>query len=134
MSVGSLSLAYTELSGQTYEFVLTEFTANELPRAYVPSGGFEVAVTGAAVLAGQPFRNRYIWAVSAILTKEDAEGIDNMFRKWDADRATGAVVALGVDDRTFGDQILTSALFSTPPSYERLGPTNFIVTFGLTEV
>ena len=57
-----------------------------------------------------------------------------MFKDWDSDRALGLSTAVGVVDNCFGAEVSTSAVFSTPPSYSRLGPNNYIVSFGLSEV
>lgn len=132
--MSSITISYTALDNSTYQYTFDEFTNNELPRTYLSSSGFELAATGAAVLAGQPFASRYIWAISTVMTNEMAASLDGLYRKWDADRATGAVVAMGVLDQTFGTAVSTSALFSTPPSYERAGPNMMLVSFGMTEV
>lgn len=68
------------------------------------------------------------------MTTADAASFDAMFKAWDTDRAAGLPAAVGVIDQTFGTEVSTSAVISTPPSYSRMSPTHMMVAFGLTEV
>jgi hypothetical protein len=63
-----------------------------------------------------------------------AASFDDMYKAWDADRADGLAVALGVIDSTFGTSITTNAIFTTAPTYQKFGPAMILVSFGLTEI
>ena len=130
----ALGVAYTATGGTTYNLVVDTFTGAEVARAYEASVSFNRGVSGQALISGQANRQKYIWAVSALLSEAEAKKLDDMFKEWDADRATGAAVAVGVTDQTLFDPVTTSAIISTPPSYIRTGPYHFTVSFGLAEV
>lgn len=85
-------------------------------------------------MTGAPFRQKFIWAISSPMSATDAAGLDNMFKAWDADRASGLAAAIAIVDNTFGDNVTTSAVFTTPPSFRRMSPALSMVDFGLTEV
>ena len=134
--MSSIGIAYTEQggSGQTYNVVMDTFSGAEIARVYDASAEFERGISGQQVVTGRPGRQKFIWAISAVVTKAKAKEIDDAFRAWDADRATGLAAAVGITDETLFDPITTSAVFSTPPSYIRMNHNTFTVAFGLTEV
>ena len=131
----SLGISYTPSAGTpVYDILLTKFTDNALPRVYDSSLNYGQSVTGASVLTGPAFTQKYIWTISCHLTKTQAIELDAMFQAWDQDRSNGLSAAVGLIDRTFGPEVNTSALFSTPPSYVYYSASLVIVTFGLSEV
>lgn len=133
---GSISVSYTEPTDGllSWAFELQYFTDEDLPRTYQGTAAFNTSANGSSILTGPAFRQKFIWAVSVYTNKQQAEGIDAMYRQWDSDRAAGYTASLGVIDTTFGPQIATSAIISTPPEFTRLSPDYWIVAFGLTEV
>jgi hypothetical protein len=68
------------------------------------------------------------------VTKEEAALFDQMFQAWDTDRSNGIAAAVGITDQTFGSTVTTSAVITTPPTYNRMGPKYMLLSFGLTEV
>lgn len=132
--MSAIGIAYLSQAGQSYNLLLDTFDGNEAARSYDSSVSFERGVSGQQVLTGRPGRQKYIWAISAVLNKADAEKLDDMFRDWDTDRATGKAVAVGITDTTLLASVTTDAIFTTPPSFIRLNPYTYSVSFGLTEV
>lgn len=133
--MSQIGISYTPSGGSpVYSFVFSEFSGADLPRTYQASTTFRPSSNGTAVLTGPSFRQKYLWAISGPLTKAEAEDFDDMFRAWDQDRSNGLAAAVGIIDQTFGGEVNTSAIFSTPPSYTRMGPNYVMVSFGLTEV
>lgn len=133
--MSQIGVSYTPSGGSpVYSFTFKESLGAEVPRTYAASVSFEFAVSGSAVTTGPSQRQRYIWAISSPMTNAEAIQLDEMFRAWDQDRATGLPAAVGIIDQTFGDPVDTSAVFSTPPSYSKFGPNHKLVSFGLTEV
>lgn len=131
----ALGVAYTgQTGGNVYNLVVDTFTGAEVSRRYESSVAFTRGISGQALISGQANRQKYIWAVSALLDHAEAKTLDDMFKAWDSDRATGAPVAIGVTDQTLFDPVTTSAIISTPPTYIRTGPHHFTVSFGLVEV
>jgi hypothetical protein len=95
---------------------------------------YDMSANGASILGGPAFRQKYIWTISCHQTPAKAQELDAMFRAWDIDRSDGYAAAIGIVDETFGSQVSTSALFSTPPSYVYISPSITLVSFGLSEV
>ena len=127
--MSSIGVAYS-----TYNVVFDLFSGGEVARIFDSSATFSRGASGQQLISGNSSRQKYIWAVSGLLTEADAVNIEEMFKAWDTDRASGAAAAIGVTDQTFGASVTTSAIFSTPPSFIRTGPGHFTVAFGLTEV
>jgi hypothetical protein len=127
--MSAIGVAYS-----TYNVVFDQFTGGEIARTFDGSASFTRGVSGQQVLAGNSARQKYVWAVSGLLTEADAVKVDEMFQAWDLDRASGQTAAIGVTDQTFGAAVITAAIFSTPPSFIRTGPLHYTVAFGLTEV
>lgn len=117
-----------------YNIVIDNFGGTEMPRTYQGNSNFSRSATGGSIITGPAYRQKYMWAISSIVETAKAAEIDQMFRDWDTDRSSGLPVACGVSDTTFGTQVDTNAVFSTPPSFVRLSPALTMVSFGLMEV
>ena len=105
-----------------------------MPRSYVGEISYEMSASGANLLGGSAYAQKYQWVVSTIMDTTDALSFDAMFRAWDADRASGLTAACGVVDETWGADVTASVVFVTAPSYTRMGPKLTMVSFGLQEV
>lgn len=133
--MSQIGISYTPSGGTpVYNFVFSEFSGADLPRTYQSSVTFNSSSNGAAIVSGPAFRQKYLWAISSPLTAAEAADFDAMFRAWDTDRSNGLSAAVGIIDQTFGDEVNSSAVFSTAPTYTKMGPNYFMVAFGLTEV
>jgi hypothetical protein len=132
--MSTIAISFTSSASTVYNFVLDKFIEDNLPRSYAESNNFSFSVSGSAILTGPAYNQRHIWAISTPLANATAESFDDMYKAWDADRADGLGVALGLIDSTFGTSITTNAVFSTAPSYQKFGPAMMIVSFGLTEI
>lgn len=122
------------ISYEGTDLVFDNFGGVEMPRSYQQSAEFSKSASGASIVNGSPFRQKYMWAMSSIVSEADAQQLDAIFQAWDQDRAQGLPAALGVTDETFGATVTTSAVFSTMPTFSRLGPNVFLASFGLMEV
>lgn len=129
----SIGLAYSGTGG-TFNLVFKEFTGADIPRKYDTSTSFTRSASGATSFGGSPSRQKYIWAISCLVTKDDAITLDSMFRAWDEDRASGRPAGCGLTDETFGASITTTVLFTTPPSFIYLTKSLTQVDFGVVEV
>ena len=129
----SISFSFTADNGTVYDAEVPYFLDAGLPRSYGETGQFSSSANGSSILAGPAYSQKYIWAISTLVSRAEAESIDAMYRAWDNDRAAGLPAAVGILDETFGTSISTTAVFTTPPSYTITG-TQFEVSFGLTEV
>jgi hypothetical protein len=133
--MSQIGVSYTPSGGSpVYNFVFDNFGDNALPRSYQGSATFTQSANGASIIAGPAFRQKYMWAFASIVTKEEAALFDEMFQAWDADRSAGIPAAVGVTDETFGPSVSASAVITTPPTYNRMGPRLMLVAFSLTEV
>lgn len=130
----AIGVAYTAQAGGTYNVVCELFAGGEIARTYAPTVTFSRGASGQQLQTGQPGRQKYIWAIAAVLTEAEAKELDDMFKAWDLDRGTGVNAAVGITDETLFDPLTTSAVFSTPPTYIRVGPHHINVAFGLAEV
>ena len=129
----AIAIAYTSSGGTVYNVTFSDFLGEDLPRSYGAAGSFSNSANGTSILAGPAFAQKYIWGFSVLMTKAEAEAVNNLFLAWDADRAQGRAVAVGLIDETFGGSLTTSATITTPPSYAKAG--NFYeVSIGLTQV
>lgn len=95
---------------------------------------FTQSTSGASILGGPAYAQKYQWVISTIMDTTEAQQFDAMFRAWDTDRAAGLTAACGISDETWGATVNTSAVFATSPSYTRLSPILTLVSFGLMEV
>lgn len=135
MTARLLGISYTPSGGSpVYNFQIDNFGDNAYPRTYVGAINYEMSASGANVLGGSAYAQKYQWVVSTIMDTTDALSFDAMFQAWDTDRAAGLTAACGIADQTFGTQVNTDAVFVTPPSYTRMGPNLTLVSFGLQEV
>ena len=134
--MAAIGISYTAQQGaQTvYNIIIDKFLGNDLPRTYSGAVDFSTSANGTSILTGPAHRQKYIWAISALVSKEVALQIDAMYKDWDADRAKSLGAGCGLTDETFGDPITTAVVFSTAPSFNRLSPVSWEVNFGLTEV
>ena len=130
-----IGISYTPSSGSpVYNFVLDNFGGPDLPRSYQQSAEYAQSASGASIITGPAFRQKYQWVITTTMPKADAASFDEMVRAWDLDRASGLPAACGITDETFGGTVTASAIFATMPTYVRQGPQFFLVSFGLTEV
>ena len=132
--MASIGLAYVAQDSVSHNVVINRFTEGAIPRTYDGTAAYGRTTSGGTTVASRSGRQKYIWAISAPLSRADALKVDAMFKDWDGDRANGYASAVGVTDQTFGSSLSTTAVFSTPPSYEYLSKHFIVVTFGLTEV
>ena len=132
--MSALAVAFTSVTGASFNITFNEFTGAELARTYDSSVDFERSISGTQLIQGRPGRQKYIWAISSPLSEADTRELDDLFQAWDEDRARGLAAAVGVLDETGFRSVSASAIFSTPPTYTKFGPTSYLVAFGLTEV
>ena len=133
--MSQIGVSFTPSGGSpVYSFVFDNFGDNALPRNYQSEATFSQSANGTTILDGPSYRQKYIWAFSSIIPTTQAVQVDAMFQAWDTDRSAGLSVACGIIDETFGATVTTSVVFSTPPTYVRMGPQFTMVAFGLTEV
>lgn len=132
--MSTLGISYTDQGGTAHNFVLDNFGDFAMPRTYQSDAEYTQSASGAVILGGPAFRQKYQWVVSTKMSKTDAIAFDAMFQAWDADRAAGYSAACGVNDQTWGPAVTTTVVFATPPSYMRSGPQLMTVSFGLLEV
>lgn len=131
----AFALAFTSSNSNAYNVTLKRFTDNALMRIYDTStASFERSISGTQLLLGRAGRQKFIWNISAYVSKEQALKIDDMFQAWDADRASGIAAAVGVLDQTGLRSESGSAIFSQPPQFQQVNPYEYIATFVLTEV
>ncbi len=135
MTVLRIGVSFTpSTGGSAYNFLIDNFGDDAIPRQYIGSYEFSLSTSGANVMSGPSFNDRYQWTISTKVTKAEAENFDAMYRAWDTDRSEGKAAALGVIDETFGATVNTSAIFITPPSFNRLSAKVFLLSFGMQEV
>ena len=133
--MASVAVSFTPSAGTpVYSFQFRNFGDNNIPRTYLDTAALNPSANGASVLSGPAYAQKRLWVVSSIVNTSEAESFDAMYRAWDADRAQGKPVACGLVDDTFGATVTTSAVFSTAPTYTRMGPNYTMVSFGMTEV
>ena len=132
--MANFSIGYTSQASVIYEVTFRQFTNQSVMRTYQPTVAFKRSVSGTTVLAGPADVSKYVWGVSGMTDKAIGIQIDEMYRAWSADRATGIAAAVAILDETWGNIGTRSAVFSTPPTFEYLNDKNVIAAFGLTEV
>lgn len=134
--MASIGISYTT-SGETplaYNFVLDNFQDASMPRSYMGAMSFDKSASGAVILGGPAYREKYQWVISTYMPTADAELFDVMFQSWDLDRSAGYSAACGLTDNTWGPAITTSVVFMTAPSFSWAGGNVTLVSFGLGEV
>lgn len=135
--MASIVVEYTAQHGgnTVYSVTMTRFSGEDLPRSYGANASFDRSANGASILAGPGYKEKRIWAFSTFLTGPQTAELYNMFEAWDEDRANGLPVACSIVDDTLVTTVSTSVLFSTPPTFTRLGYSGeYIVDFGMSEV
>lgn len=135
MTALRIGVSFTPSAGSpVYNFQIDNFPDNSLPRSYVGAYDFSLSTSGSSVLSGPSYQDKYQWTIATIMSPADAVSFDSMYKAWDADRAEGKSAAVGVSDETFGATVNTSAIFVTPPLYNRLSPSSVMVSFGMQEI
>jgi len=134
--MASITLSYTAQHGANtaYSLEIKQFANEDLPRSFQGGFSFENSANGTSILAGPSYQEKRIWAISAPLDYTDTATLYNMFKAWDTDRAAGLPVACGLVDDTFVETVSTNVIFSTPPSFAKMGGYGYAADFGLTEV
>ena len=133
--MSQIGVSFTPSGGSpVYNFLFYNFGGNDLPRTYQAQTSFSQSANGTSILDGPSYRQKYIWALSSVVTTAEAAQIDAMFQAWDSDRSEGLPAACGVIDETFGATVTANAIFSTVPTYTRMGPQFMMVSFGLSEI
>ena len=72
---GQLELVYS-----TYTLNFSEFLETDLPRQFVSESNLALSAQGAQVYSGAPFAAKYIWTISAPVTKQVARDIVAAFQ------------------------------------------------------
>ena len=133
--MSQIGISFTPSGGSpVYSIVFDNYGDNALPRNYQSEASFSQSANGTTILGGPAYRQKYIWVISSLVANTKAFELDAMFQAWDTDRSAGLPVACGITDETFGPSITSNVVFSTPPTYVRMGPQFTMVSFGLTEV
>lgn len=130
-----ITISYTGQQAQGVTAVtIKNFLGTTRPRGYQDNNSIDFAITGSTFITGPSYRNKYLWAVNTLLSSADADTLETLFENWDSDRGAGYTAAVNVVDATTTTTKNSSAVFSTAPVFERSGPNNWSVAFGLTEV
>lgn len=134
--MASITISYTAQHGANtaYTLEIVQFSGEDLPRSFQGGFNFSNSVNGTSILAGPSYQEKRVWAISSPLQDADVETLYNMFKAWDTDRANGLPAACGIVDNTFIETVSVNAVFSTPPSFTKLGGYGFQIDFGMTEV
>ena len=134
--MASITISYTAQHGANtaYSLEIEQFSGEDLPRSFAGGFAFSNSANGTAILSGPSYQEKRIWAISSPMQEADLQIIYNMFKAWDQDRAEGLPVACAIVDDTFIETVSANAVFSTPPSFTKLGGYGFQVDFGMTEV
>lgn len=130
-------MASIRLVYDAYDLEFTDFVDGALPRTFVATAALNRSATGAQILSGTPYATKFIWAINAIVTKEVALEVMNMFAAWDTERATGSRPTVSITDTTFGSSLAADGVITTAPTVQRWGGASskhYSVAFGLTQV
>lgn len=131
-------ITVTFTDGSTlYKVQVDKFTAE--PRQFVEVAQLSFSVPGTATQIGGSRPNRMTWAVSAFADDDTCYSLDELYRAWDATRASGQVAVVAVTDQTrvrdpINSPITASAVFTAAPIFERRPGNLDLLSFGLTEV
>lgn len=129
-----IRVSYDSQEDGSFQVEFLEFLGEDVPRSFVGTASFSTSANGASVLGGAPSADKHIWAISSPLTQPDTQALYDMYKAWDKDRAAGYPVGCTVRDETFMEVLEVPAVFSTPPSFARLGGYGYQVDFGMTEI
>jgi hypothetical protein len=134
--MASITISYTAQHGANtaYSITLDQFSGEDVPRSFVGGFSFDNSANGTSILAGPSYQQKRIWSISVPVTQADTQVIYDLFKAWDTDRAEGLPVACGIVDDTFMEEVSANAIFSTPPSFSKLGGYGFLADFAMTEV
>ncbi|WP_186525302.1 hypothetical protein [Synechococcus sp. SYN20] len=120
-----------------YKVQIDKFTAE--PRQFVEAGQLTFSTSGTATQSGSSRANRMTWAISAFASVETCFSLDELYRAWDAARASGLTAVVAITDQTrvrdpINSPITASAVFTAPPVFERRSGVTDLLSFGLTEI
>lgn len=132
--MSKIGISFTPSGGSAFNIIFSDFLDNAIPRSYMGGAQFSQSANGASIISGPAYRDKYIWIIDVLMTKEKALEVDALFRAWDGDRAQGLPAACGVIDQTFGPEVQANAIFGTPPTFTRMSPILVGVSFALNEV
>lgn len=122
------------ISYSTYSVTFDKFLDENVPRTYLEEGTLDYSLSGTTILGGPSRVSKRIWAISGILSTEDAQALDAMYLAWLTAKSTGAAALVSLTDDIFTPtSISANALFSTAPTYTSFAPTLWIASLGLTE-
>ena len=131
----AIAITFTT-DGEVFEVRFSEFGSP--PRSYVDSADLTFSTSGAAIQSGSSRPNRKQWSIATWGTRDDAFDLDEMYRRWDKDRAAGKAAVLGVTDTTFvkdmANPITAVAVFTATPQFEQRAGNLFLISFGITEI
>jgi len=121
---------------EVLEVAFDKFTST--PRSYVTINDLTFSVAGSAVQTGNSRAVRQTWAIAAYVDKETAHQLDEIYRKWDIARSEGKLAVLGVVDQTFVRDITkpvtATAVFTSPPTFDKRETNLWLAAFGMTEI
>lgn len=133
--MSKIGISFTPSGGSpVYNILFSDFMDNALPRSYVGSTAFSQSANGSSIITGPAYRDKFIWVIDVMMSKDKALELDSLYRSWDLDRSQGLPAAVGLIDQTFGPDVSANAVFSTPPTFLRTSPILVGVTFSLSEV
>ena len=130
-AAGELVIAYGE-----DEVRLRQFLGDGLPRQRVGTVTVNRSALGVAYSGGPPITQRFLWAVSAVISKADRDTLETLVNAWDTARAAGTLpmpTITVVDGLTGSSTSERAALLSEFPEYNRLG-SHWSLSMVLTEV
>lgn len=133
----TIALSYTQQTGGStaYSVTFTFFTNEDIPRSYVEEANFGFSQSGTAIRGGPSRGARRIWAITSVLTNDEAEDLDGLYKAWAADSGQGISAVVALDDATFGSTTAeVYAVITTAPTFSRFGPRHYLCSIGLTEV
>lgn len=97
------------------------FQGDAYPRTFVEAATVNFSVAGAQVQSGVTRPARYVWAISAVIDAAVAFDLQDLYKDWDTQRATGAVAVVTVTDSTFKRKsdpaIVCKAVFTAAPVF-----------------
>jgi hypothetical protein len=128
-----LQLAY---NADTVKFY--NFADDSYPIQYLTEASFEYTAQGVSFSSGPVRKQKRIFTVSAYVGYSDWVDLDTVFSKWDEDRGKGENAKITIVSTLLtGNAETYYGFFTTPPSLQKVGPSNqkvFLVTTALSEV
>lgn len=133
MSAGVVTLTFNNKTATVSRFSDTAF-----PRSYMAQASLEFSQIGTAYASGPARRQRQMWSISAYVTAEEWEDIEDVYIAWDRQRAQGDNLAyVNIEDGLLGTPKTYKAFFTEPPVLTKLSPgnnTDYNASFVLVEV